>query len=151
MSLCSACRTVEGQSRSCSSNQSPPCLTHPKAGLLQPGEWLCWAEVEHYVQCIQRKHLSLELEGILPYLGYLMQKITVSGSWLLTGSCATSLSLLRGKEEKMTSHWTITDTNTFGKSRNTQRFYKILSRHWSTLTKRTHLSTSLIRQGKKKI
>lgn len=87
-------------------------LTHPKAGLLQPGERLCWAEVEHYFQCIQRKHLSLELQGIIPYLGYLMQKIMVSGSWLLTGSCVTSLSLLRGKE-KMTSHQTATDTNTF--------------------------------------
>lgn len=105
--------------------------------------------MEHYFQCIQRKHLSLKLQRILPYLGYLMQKIMVSGSWLLTGSCGTNLSLLRGKEEKMTSHRTITDTNTFVKGRNTQRFYKILSKHWSTLTKRNHLSTSLIRQGKK--
>lgn len=122
---------------------------HPKAGLLQPGKWLCWAEVEQYFQCIQRKHLSLKLQRILPYLGYLMQKIMASGSWLLTGSCGTNLSLLRGKEVKMTSHQTITDTSTFVKSRNTQRFYKILSRHWSTLTKRNHLSTGLIRQGKK--
>lgn len=58
-------------------------------------------------------------------------------------------SLLRGKEEKMTSHQTITDTNTFVKSSNTQRFYKILARHCSTLTKRNNLSTSLIRQGEK--
>jgi len=54
-----------------------------------------------------------------------------------------------GKKKKMTSHQTITDTNTFVKSRNTQRFYKILARHHSTLTKRNNLNTSLIRQGKK--
>lgn len=106
-------------------------LTYPKAGLLQPGKWLCWAEVEHYFQCIQRKHLSLKLQRILPYLDYLMQKIMVPGRWLLTGSCYQSLSPQR--EEKMTSHQTITDINTFVKSRNTQRFYKILSRHWSWL------------------
>lgn len=77
-----------------------------------------------------------------------MQKIMVSGSWLLTESCVTNLSLLRGKEQKMTSHQTITDTNTFCQKQE-HTFYKILSRHWSTLTKRNHLSTGLIRQGKK--
>lgn len=44
----------------------------------------------------------------------------VPGSWLLTGSCVTSLSLLRGKEGKITSHRTITGTDTFVKSRNTE-------------------------------
>lgn len=67
----------------------------------------------------------------------------------VTGSRVTNLSPLRGKEEKMISHQTITDTNTFVKSRNTQRFYKILARHRSTLTKRNNLSTSLIRQSEK--
>lgn len=141
-----ACGTVEGQNWSYSRNPSPPCLTHPKAGLLQSGKWLCW---EYYFQCIQKKHLSLKLQRFLPYLGCLMQKIMISGSWLPTRSCVTNPSLLRGKELKITSHRTIMDTNNFVKSRNTQRFYKILSRHWNTLTKRNHLSTSLIRQGKK--
>lgn len=129
---------------------SPPCLAHPKAGLLQPGKWLCWAEVEHYIQCIQRKHLSLDLQGILPFLGYLMKKTMVSGSWLLTGSCVTSLSLFsEGKKKKWLHIWLLQILILFVKSRNTQRFYKILSRHWSTLAKRNHLSTGLIRQGKK--
>lgn len=62
-----------------------------------------------------------------------------------------NLSLLRGKEEKMMSQETVTNTNTFVKGRNTRGFYKILARHCSTLTERNNSSTSLIRQGKKDI
>lgn len=47
------------------------------------------------------------------------KRLQYQAAGCVTGSRVTNLSLLRGKEEKMTSRQTITDTNTFLKSRNT--------------------------------
>lgn len=134
----------EGQSRSYSSNSLPT----PRLGFCNLGNGSA-GQRWNIISSVSRGSTSAwSCKGF-----FLTLAIWCKRWWYQAAGCwqgaVTSPSLLRGKELKMTSHQTITDINTFVKSRNTQRFYKILSRHWSTLTKRNHLSTSLIRQGKK--